>query len=189
MTKMRERPILFNSEMVKAILEGRKTQTRRVIKPQPEDFDGDNILWKGRWKPLNVCPYGQVGDRLWVKETWTPDIFTGKPLWYKANGIPDSLKNIRWKPSIFMPRWASRITLEITGLRVERLQEITEEDTIKEGIVMNNRPFEGWYWMPNIYSTTNPIVAFEKLWDSLNAKREYSWEQNPWCWVLEFKRI
>ncbi len=189
---MKERPIIFSGEMVRAILERRKTQTRRVIKPQPlseisyRDYcavvDGKKIF----------CPYGQPGDRLWVKETLhrfdidlhstmigatydadlTAVIGQGpQGSWCgRALGWP-------WKhdtlPSIHMPRWASRITLEITGVKVERLQDITVGDAINEGF--------GRYGFP--------IDGFEMIWDRLNAKRGYVWDVNPWVWVIEFKKI
>ena len=214
---MKERPILFSTEMVKAILDGRKTMTRRVVKPQPiynEAFYGGwGICTKksdtaiksfneGCYKDL--CPYGQVGDRLWVRETFWQDerdkmiCFeadktykvhpdTNYLLQRKYNGTanPDMLQietNIFWhkRPSIFMPRWASRITLEITNIKVERLQEITYDDAFKEGKAI----------MEYSILMHNPIEdLFRTLWNSINAKRGYSWESNPWVWVIEFKRI
>lgn len=160
---MKERPIIFSTEMVKAILEGRKIQTRRVIKQRPlpvVDYE-------------NRCPYGQVGDRLWVRESWTKDIYTGQVLCYKADEI---LENIRWISPFFMPRHASRILLEITEVRVERLQEILFTDIIKEGI------------NPQEKLPSQVKAEFASLWDSLNAKRGYSWETNPWIWCLTFRR-
>ena len=171
---MKERPILFSGPMVKAIIEGRKSMTRRVAK---ENF----------WSEANqeavtfYCPYGQPGDRLWVRETWhcdnpaaAQDIMNpGLGCYYLATEEHPEIFT-KWKPSIFMPRWASRITLEIVSLKVERLQEITDEDAIKEG-----QPFS---------SANSPRIWFMTLWDSINGKK-YPWTSNPWIWVIEFKNI
>jgi len=165
---MKERPIIFNCQMVKAIQEGRKTQTRRVIKPQMED----HIVPR--------CPYGQIGDRLYVKETWA----IRENLWVDDHYEPDGRTIYRadgdyadrWKPSIFMPRWASRITLEITAIKVERVAEISEDDAIAEGIVPEQHPFDA-----------PPAMRFAIVWDSINASKGYGWEANPLCWVLTFK--
>ena len=204
---MKERPIIFNAEMVRTILDGRKTQTRRVIKPQSpycqlldngqlEHIPDGGFDWGLTY---TKCPHGKVGDMLWVRETFAyrENTQLGScqlPIWYRADGIShqkqwglNSFNRGKWKPSIHMPRWASRITLEITNIRVERIQEITEEDVTAEGITMNNRPYAGWYWMENVYSTNSPLLAFEKLWDSINTKRGYGWDKNPWVWVIEFK--
>jgi hypothetical protein len=185
-----DRPILFSDEMVRAILAGRKSQTRRVIKPQPDVRPKDfmrfypNITAKNRKHygteehmrrglPLDFCPYGQVGDRLWVRETWLQD---GDIYLYKADfgkGVLSDSWNGHWKPSIHMPRTACRITLEVTNVRVERVQEITRSDAIAEGI------------NPDV---SNPIVNFELLWNGINEKRGYGWDVNPWVWVVEFTR-
>ena len=177
---MTEHPILFSGPMVRAILEGRKTQTRRVIKPQ--------TTWGS---DVEYCPHGVPGDRLWVRETWCP---LERADWsrpgreynvnYKADATPEGEcirkeMGYQWKPSIFMPRWASRITLEITGVKVERIQELLDhKDIMAEGIL----PDEG----PRCYSCR---TRFAELWDSLNAKRGYGWDANPWVWVIEFKRL
>jgi len=195
-----ERPILFNSEMVRAVLAGRKMQTRRVIKPQPCEqlinFAGSNEwapLASDGLSPANVtpwtCPYGKPGDRLWVRETWAVrQLQAGLWIEFKADGNNARLPNDhdvrdeggktdiarlvtpadRWRPSIFMPRWASRITLEVSAVRVERVQSITEADAIAEG--------------------TTGRDAFTALWESINAKRGYGWAVNPWVWVVEFTR-
>ena len=188
---MREHPILFSTEMVKAILEGRKTMTRRIIKPQPVMVNGYY-----RWQPkagydinlehLNInltnklCPCGQVGDRLWVRETWADGMNVPVLIIYKADKAWTDVK-IKWRPSIFMPRWASRITLEITDIRVERVQEITEEDAKAEGTT------------PSIVGSDREYLkyraGFMTLWDKLNAKRGYSWESNCWVWVVSFKVV
>ncbi len=184
---MKERPILMQTDNVRAILEGRKTQTRRVI---GIPFDEKPIYTSQvKWPDLGnfevhtkdksfsgysyKCPYGQVGDRLWVRESFLIDHY--EKLFYKAGKVfhPEFYK---WKSSIFMPRWASRITLEITEIRVERLQEISREDCIKEGI-------ERHLYMPaGEYERQN----FAFLWDSINGKK-YPWESNPWVWVVAFR--
>ena len=199
--KIRERPILFSGPMVRAILEGRKTQTRRVVKPDPEYIlDGENFpdgsvdcgyVWK-----FPKCPYGTPGDLLWVRETWCTspayykwkpsDLPVGFPIWYRAEADDDES---RWRPSIFMPRWASRITLEIVDVRVERLKDISEKDSRAEGIFETPRDpgFESWstHGMRDYYAT--PRRAFKALWDSINAKRGYGWDTNHWVWVVEFR--
>ncbi len=164
---MKERPIMFSGEMVRAILEGRKTQTRRVWK-RPE-------LRKADWEIGDssiACPYGEVGDRLWVRETWCGGQH-GMPVHYKASWTEHEY-GPAWKPSIHMPRKYSRITLEITGVRVERVQDMSVEDAINEGIGL---------------SSVDPLGSFGQLWDSINAKCGYGWGVNPWVWVVEFKRV
>lgn len=213
---MKERPILFNTEMVKAILDGRKTQTRRVIKPQPPEshqWDVDARCWlvnAGKWItedppfPRNTCPHGVPGDRLWVRETHAVygvmDSDNPRVI-YRADSPPDA--GISWRPSIHMPRWASRINLEITGVRVERVQDIEEDDAEAEGIFIDNNCIVGTSGAGGVHREIMgrrafaaddeghecPIDAFEQLWDSINAKRGYSWESNPWVWVVEFKQV
>src|SRR5690348_2670942 len=183
---MKERPILFNGEMVRAILEGRKTQTRRVVKPQPEFAEMPEwfTMSDGTWRVVEEeypeegsvhyrCPYGQPGDRLWVRETWQPiqlhDTTTGKTmrnaLYREGNEIPFI---DRWRPSIHMPRWASRITLEITNVRVERLEDISGWDVRAEGV-------ETWMDVhPDIAEVClNYKDNFYYLWNSINAKRGF----------------
>lgn len=200
---MKDRPILFSAPMVRAILAGTKTQTRRALKPQPI-YDG---RFAGGWKvvgkngheaatcsPLiaELCPYGQPGDRLWVREAWLDlqgtgiERVTGDPSRYAyAADTPsgshgdECRKNygLKWRPSIHMPRAASRITLEITGVRVERLQDISEEDALAEGV--NNS-----LHMPGgRFANEN----FAHLWWTIHG--DGSWEENPWVWVVEFKRV
>ena len=165
---MKERPIIFSTPMVKAILDGRKTQTRRVIKDQPP------LSMRDMFKPKNLkCPYGQVGDRLWVRETFKPYNCMGG-FAYKADG--DLSTGFPWKPSIHMPRGASRITLEITESRAERLQDISEEDAKAEGVKC----------CPNAVSDYKH--HFMILWDSINGKK-YPWDSNPWVWVISFKVV
>ena len=212
-----EKPILFNSEMVRAILEGRKTQTRRVIKPQPTDADYWTVLHtvglRDSFYPNTIkatpgrlaCPYGQPGDLLWVRETWATarqfnsvrpsQLDTDCSLWYRAN--KSSVRHLgarqgRWRPSIHMPRWASRLTLEVTGVRVERVQDISEADAGAEGVV----PTEGQIKVCQAFAECRPDLpwvsphqqAFCELWDSINAWRGYGWDVNPWVWVVEFGR-
>jgi hypothetical protein len=177
-----ERPIIFSGSMILAILQGRKTQTRRMIKGHPHAM-----------KPLNIgCPHGTVGDRLWVKETIRGG--TQSISRYNADGgeLPAGPEEctIAWRklydqkwPAIYMPRWASRITLELTSVRVERLQDISEEDARAEG-VDDHRPADG---------DQNGLVNaaqyyFERLWDRINGKR-CPWASNPWVWALEFRKV
>jgi len=205
---MRERPILFNTEMVQAILDGRKIQTRRVIKPQPLpdpariEYYGISDKYSlsdwvctsnsgkvGIFKPFSYkCPYGVPGDRLYVKEAWRPKAHnfpTGYPYEYKATAEQDGAPvDEPWKSSMFMPKKAARIWLEITDIRVERVQDITEDDAFHEGVLTSTMDHPHY-----VYTFRE---GFMHLWDSINAKRDdgkYSWEQNPWVWVVEFKRI
>lgn len=199
LVKVKDHPIIFNGDMVCATLEDRKTQTRRVIKPQPcpwvekieYDKDRSMCILHGHemgmkastygfdGQPVILCPYGQPGDRLWVRETWR--------LWKRRLGGKETLQfkadsnkwmidpGNPWESPIFMPRKYSRITLEITDVRVERLQEINYIDTISEGIV---------YEKPNLWGFP---AKFIHLWNSIH-KKEHRWEDNPWVWVVEFKR-
>lgn len=203
--KTKTRPILFTAEMVRAILDGRKTQTRRVIKPQPLDGFLPTV---GRYCPNMVdrrdgemypgperfgvsdeeqdfpCPYGQPSDRLWVRETWQPhpEFSVKEPggcLYRADRGHDLQYPDGKWRPSIYMPRWASRITLEIGNVRVERVQEISEDDAGMEGAPIGF-----------VHSMNHTARAwFHELWDSINAKRGYGWDANPWVWVVEFKRV
>ena len=209
---MKERGMIFNSEMVRAILDGRKTQTRRPIKWKQTRFteigereDGSKWPWSEDaehacdfWHP---CPFGAVGDRIWVRETWAEAGASAPDLkLYRANypeHVPSIYENvppaeeIRWTPSIHMPRTASRILLEITDVRVERLNAISEEDAEAEGIDM-----EALYDSQDCYDciadhnmTGRPTVtgAFKYLWESIYG--EEGWKSNPWVWVIEFKRV
>ncbi|MGM8373424.1 hypothetical protein ACS6F6_07590 [Enterobacter hormaechei subsp. steigerwaltii] len=214
---MTERGMIFNGEMVRAILDGRKTQTRRIMKVQPDtpEFGLRRIIessianeigmyfWsqedargiKARSKQFS-CPYGDVGDRIWVRETFQGPLFDFEEMEayqddsskfkrpefcvYKADGKPapeffDADENLHccWRPSIHMPRWASRITLEITGVRVEQLNDISEEDARSEGISGS--------------SARDVKEAYAALWRSIYGSD--SWRANPWVWVIEFKRI
>lgn len=210
-TAVRERPILFSGAVIRAILDGRKSQTRRVVKPQPRlvpILDGpttsDYDTWPDEdscltWDDLisntdyyvkcGWCPYGRPGDHLWVRETWH---LWGPPerqiLEYCADCADP--ENYLWRPSIHMPHWASRITLEIVGVRVMRLQDITEEDAKSEGVgqefrtcVMHPSGIKD-YHIPLSYR-----AGFANLWNEINERRGYSWESNPWVWCIAFKRI
>jgi hypothetical protein len=248
---MSDRPILFSGEMVRAILEGRKTQTRRIMKVQPTpnqwvtvehyhpiviDRHGDmqpgEEIFGAHWNDGECglrCPYGAPSDLLWVRETWcltrdTLDWETGgdaasyewnedmygdplqclngdglgasAALHYPADGednTPSEMwpciglngkvlrkKEIRWRPSIHMPRWASRITLRITDIRVERLQDITEDDARAEGVGYKNPGY-----LPG--TKGNWIGSFAYLWNKINGPG--AWEANPWVWVVSFERV
>ena len=200
---MKERPILFSAPMVRAILDGRKTQTRRIVKPQPvqhpsppcnPDYDIEwrgFILWLSKGEAAKCmpeyCPYGQPGDRLWVRETFygIRDGGDGNPcVAYRVDCPPCfAPKDAKWKPSIFMPRWASRITLEITAVRVERLQAITEADAKAEGVKAWQS--EGYRVAHNIFDGTK--LAYAELWNEINGPG--SWAANPWVWVIQFRRV
>jgi hypothetical protein len=194
----KERPILFSGEMVRAILDGRKTQTRRIVKPQPAGLWGStgkvfghtfSGVLEGPKDHYWVCKYGQPGDRLWVRETFT--VCADSNIFYRADGKPDPWDGVEWKPSIHMPRRASRITLEITGVRVERLNDISEEDAISEGT--ENRSDLAWGHggqgndMARWAVEHGHRYGFLHLWESING--EGSWALNPWVWVVEFKRV
>ncbi|CZW44951.1 hypothetical protein [Enterobacter hormaechei] len=230
---MKERGMIFNGEMVRAILDGRKTQTRRIMKVQPQpcnhanwpDYSPDS-QWKSYpngWccavcangttidhrhhaKGIN-CPFGSVGDHIWVREAFQGPLVSEELLEeyraypekfenpeyceYAADGGPrpeycDLDDNLRhgWRPSIHMPRWASRLTLEITGVRVERLNSISQKDAQAEGMELTG-------WRPT-YSDPDsggevwtPYDNFAQLWESIYG--EESWQANPWVWVIEFK--
>lgn len=196
---MKERPILFNTEMVKAVLAGRKTQTRRVVKHDHPHFGSvekfnhvQGTIWEAIFDDssgINLCcPYGQVGDRFWIRETFYATHIDEKStkdhgqIYYKADENPHVA--VSWKPSIHMPRWASRINLEITNIRVERLKEISEEDAIKEGTTALTT-----YRDSDNIEKPDYKAGFQILWDMINEKRGYVWKANPWVWVVEFKVI
>lgn len=224
--------------MVRAILDGKKSQTRRVIKPQPVIRSGnydyghwsyhttdakinvsgscgtcigskkalgdrkDKWVYLGRFSDgfhYDLCspikfPYGKVGDQLWVRETWCNINYNDlqhihKPI-YKADFGVESKALEKWKSSLFMPRWASRITLEITNVRVERVQNISEEDAKKEGATMAY-----WYGTTDINqinltpNKSSYLNGFANLWYSIHKKDGFDWDANPWVWVISFKRI
>ena len=235
---MREKPIIFSGEMVRAILDGRKTVTRRVVR-KPESLgcvtghpcigcDCESIVYK------DLCPFGQPGDRLWVRENFlvvpTPECSFGEAMrgakltvFYHDGRRLDleggvaigpgvrvclaaadySVDNYgRWRPPIFMPRWASRITLEVADVRVERLQEIADADVLAEGVRylhMSDRAEDAICRRRSAAAQDRPELLndpafatrcrFAEGWDRLNAKRGYSWESNPWVWRVEFRRL
>jgi len=218
--------------MVRAVLEGRKTQTRRLFKvrgpmgnlcqidsPDEEiirmDDGSFHYLSTSEMSGPYPCPYGAPGERLWVRETFAIGGAKGDPPAYRADmsaddlaeerevrrlapGLSKEYRNARWRPSIHMPRWASRITLEVTGVRVERLHEISYEDACAEGCAIPSLE------VPAIETATLPAASaeswdetsrrlrwpqrcYEQLWDSINGAE--SWAANPWVWVIEFKRV
>ena len=187
------KPIIFSTPMVQAILDGRKTQTRRVIIPQPDRFfevddtPGNFHIYDVEWGLGRIYPKYQVGDILWVRETWAT--VSSGIIEYKATYIDpytgsteiDHIgKKITWRPSIHMPREAARIFLKVTNIRVERLQEITEEYAIAEG--MSKTLVDGVVFI-------SAKGNFHVFWDSLNIKRGYGWDTNPWVWVVEFEHM
>lgn len=193
---MKERPILFSAPMVRALLAGTKTQTRRIAKGLALEWLSEGFTPEFVADYQNrLCPYGHPGDRLWVRETWAYGIHAlaaardeDGPFVYAANGTTQGRLCDRWRPSIHMPRAASRILLEIVSVHVERLQEISEEDAKGEGLYQD----QAGRW--TTYSATeqhrehlNPVEAYRELWESINGPG--SWDVNPWVWVVEFKRV
>ncbi|EMM3368628.1 hypothetical protein RVS57_000156 [Pseudomonas aeruginosa] len=243
---MKERPILFTGPMVRAILEGRKTVTRRVMKYQPHEDASVTVgnynvtvvdrhgeqqpgpeafgAWWSDGERGCICPHGQPGDRLWVRETWTDVNLCGAPaLAYRADedirdlmeepGFLDDrgafnyddprvkpypfacwyadLDQARWRPSIHMPRWASRILLEITAVRVERLQDISDDQAEAEGVERPENITNVDVWdgaERELFNAMNqPRARFRRLWSDINGSE--SWDSNPWVWCIEFKRV
>jgi hypothetical protein len=188
MVNVRERGILFSGEMARAILDGRKTQTRRIVKGHALEWLAPNMFTPEYVASLenDMCPYGKIGDRLYVRETWAGlEIGDATAYAYRAD-MPEEGKDAdRWRPSIHMPRAASRITLEITNVRCERVQDISEADVLAEGITVDRAAkWTGipWSSMPDLYT------AFRYCWDHLNADRA-PWDSNPWVWVISFRRV
>lgn len=184
----REKPILFSGEMVRAILEGRKTQTRRVVKPQPGAnnrirITGGNVMNIRDQKISENCPYGQPGDRLWVRETWRPHTPDATAYRADGDGVMDGFR-WRWRPSIHMPRWASRILLEVVAVRVERLQDISEHDAIEEGLFSTG--FAAGVCHPHAQENCRRC-GYKALWNRIIGPG--AWDANPWVWVVEFKVI
>jgi len=216
---MRERPILFNGAMVRAILAGQKTQTRRAIKPQP--FEASFLDAPGQHRPsidedgrlrvatstgvhLLTCPFGQPGDRLWVRETWMPGYYheadhedgpkvsvihradnaeatVAAPSYelaeqWEREFSEDGDEAPPWRPSIHMPHWACRLVLEITAIRVERLQQITADDCLAEGVSTRFKVAD---------AAEDLLIQWRDLWTSTGG----DWDSNPWVWVIEFKRV
>lgn len=209
-----ERPILFSGEMVRAILDGRKTQTRRVIKRQPISVEHHSAFQRPGLHTLHYfgqmervkCPYGVPGDRLWVRETWQPHVESGGEdygIRYRAdqcfrmadnnaefhnkivllNGDPCEDK---WRPSIHMPRWASRITLEVTEVRCERLQDISYSDAVAEGTPDGSYAFND-PWIAESSAAEVKLHEFQQLWNSINSGDGVNWAANPWVWVVGFQ--
>ena len=224
---MNDKPILFQGSMVRAILAGRKKQTRRLIKPQPTLIDGEFKYYKNKNHQLtyspyvsghldkfmrHYSPYGTKGDFLWVRENFTfnwhpyhdkckipkswPDDLPEQGLIYQATETDSEILNeASFKPSIHMPRWASRLTLQVTKVRLQRLQDITEEDAMAEGIIQFAD--KGYAQAGAVYIDQNRISsvdieyvgdtakeAFQLLWQSINGAK--SWEANPWVWPVDF---
>lgn len=219
---MKERPILFSGTMVRAILSGSKSQTRRIVKPQPDadqvlsmrkgstgfqfafdlsDFCRTTDARRIRWE----VPYGQPGDRLWVRETFA---IVPRTAYARSDGVQQTLRpedpydhdaaiyregwtrsrgGFRWRPSIHMPRWASRLTLEITGVRVERLQDISEADAIAEGVTAVSSGGVTLFTTTGVNCFQTAKDAYAALWESINGPG--SWDANPWVWVVEFRRV
>ncbi len=198
-----ERPILFSGPMVRAILASTKSQTRRAFSPRMEKLmraaaamgEVSHFLDEGSMQPNDLdyvrsfCPYVQPGDRLWVRETWCRQWDDERGFldecWYRASDPDvvsvDAMEKSPWKPSIHMPRWASRITLDIKAVRIERLQDISDQDAAAEGVAT---------WAPGALSpdslNADPSDQFRWLWCSINGPD--SWDANPWVWVVEFER-
>ncbi|MEM7398747.1 MAG: hypothetical protein AAF354_07385, partial [Pseudomonadota bacterium] len=200
---MADRPILMSGPMVRAVLDGRKTQTRRAVNPQPPVgwdrncwYSAPDWGWTATPEPSQAwhvvrCPYGQPGDRLWVREAWWQGLYRFAPDAIDPPELPepaffyraDKERNVSWKPSIHMPRWASRLTLTLTDVRVERVQDISEEDAKTEGAAKLVMDDDSRFYEDDggTYRT-----GFAGLWEHINAKRGYGWDTNPWAWALSF---
>lgn len=228
---MKERPILFSGPMVRAILQNKKTQARRIVKPKPPDeahpfsiICSSDEKDQGKWKftknkdhlsgtvlgPI-ACPYGKPGDRLWVKESfaivpravlcWSTGVHhslhpdNNRDAAIYREGWERSASDFGWRSSTHMPRWASRITLEITRIRVEKLQAINKADAIAEGIERvggesSCHPWRNYLLKHHAHPTghcSSPLQSYMTLWEKINGVG--SWDANPWVWVVEFQRI
>lgn len=212
----RERPILFNAPMVRAILDGRKTQTRRPVKPQPVMQDGwvGGAYWQPKKSPVHgfperfcirdivaMCPLGQRGDRLWVREAWA---HVPASAYRCSEGVQQTIcpadpdmaavyaagwsrsRPGAWRPSIHMPRWASRITLEITDVRVQRVQHISEADAVADGVSRHGDGY-GWHTEDGRHYFPTPEMSFASLWGSTYGPG--SWDSNDWVWAVSFERV
>lgn len=205
---MKQRPLRYIAPMVRATLADTKTLTVRIVKDTAlEWLERDGFTPEFVALPENgLCPYGYQGDQLWVREAWRAvtevdhlpprDLTTAHRLWYEADA-PHQPGFGKLRPSMFMPRWASRITLEITSVRVERLQDISEADALAEGIVECPIPADdegprriGYMVGPDDGKSglsVTPIQAYRDLWESINGPE--SWAANPWVWAIEFRRL
>lgn len=209
---MKESPILFRGPMVRAILSGRKTQTRRPVSkgwlPLVEEVLRGNKKWDISTIEYGLTiPFGEIGDCLWLRETWHPCARIGREVEVEyladqtsrlislgnadLDKFDDDWISSSWKPSIHMPRWASRITLEIINVRVEKIQEISEEDAKKEGMIQSEH---GWYWGGDTgpeedRCLSSARMAFANLWNKTTTKEKISWYSNPWVWVIDFKVV
>lgn len=189
-------PILFSTPMIRAILEGRKTVTRRIVKNTAREWLVSDQFDPGyvAMRENHLCPYGYTGDTLWVRETWFNDADAGeKPIYvYKADNKEYPLGSCSWKPSIHMPKAASRIFLEITDVKIERLQDISQEDAYAEGILpMPHRPASEGCTQHADSSLIRDcyVCAFRHLWNQINGPLGYPWDKNPWVWAITFKPI
>lgn len=217
---MKERPILFSAPMVRAVLDGRKTQTRRIMKPQPTTkpfwgcVGGKGFGFFDDLTPIK-CPYGQRGDRLWVRETCRAEelesgldgvLYLADDAFIEIENTQDAadkwidlahygkraspVSPVKTVPAIHMPRWASRLTLDVTAVRVERLQEISESDAMAEGIISGffGGTCEPGFSVDGLDSyADSAVLMYRELWESINGAG--SWKVNPWVWALEFKRV
>lgn len=181
-------PILFNMEMVRSILDGRKSCTRRIIKPQPQGYfevsEEPLYIYDTDGKQGKITPPYQPGDILYVRETFIQA--AAHIFWYKADDKPWMSKDLLWKPSIHMPKEAARIWLKVTDVRVERLQDITGLSVQKEGIELDPKECASKFDF-----ITELFLLFQKLWDSTIKKSDldrYGWDTNPYVWVIEFER-
>ncbi|WP_394650391.1 hypothetical protein [uncultured Deinococcus sp.] len=199
-----ERPILFSGPMIHALLDGSKTQTRRVVK-LPKWIASEEhgqamqalakhpagVSMRGPCDGLRtfLCPYGKVGDRLWVRETWNfSDASTlSEPKAIYRAGDERSISDPNWRPSIFMPRWASRILLEITDVRVERLQAISEKDARAEGAAAEFEVNVAEFVHGRKLPASTHYLGFKHLWKEINGRE--SWDANPWVWAVSFRLI
>lgn len=221
MKEVKERPIPFNAQMVRAILDGRKTMTRRVVNKlnghshisrfSESDTLGYDFCFRDKemrlhditkGRALDLCPYGKTGNKLWVRETFAHSNMPDGPLdkdcsiFYRADYFDDPHgldgerspegKYRNWKPSMFLPRWASRIDLEITNVKIERLQDISEEDSKKEGVIELDYDYSTYTFDEDLLPRSTAKAAFESFWDSINAKNGQGWDTNPWVWAIEF---